>query len=420
MTYINNYTGVAYVPVARPTGDLGVHNKVISLFSGAGGIDIGLEQAGYETAVCVENDAHCRETLRRNRPGWKLIESTTDPITGEKREAGDIRKVSAAEVLAVAGLRVGEAALVVGGAPCQPFSNMGKKEGSGDEKNGDLFLEFVRIVSGVHPRAFLFENVRGIAQSKHTEVIEYMRDSFRGLGYTISFSVLNAADYGVPQKRERFIMIGVRTSSVVPFPLPTHFKSARAWVGFTEGFDDKPNQRPKPWRSVAQAFSKLSIKHTERHDYAVMNISQEVQARMEFIGQGQNFHVLPMNMRPQCWKNGKHQGQDTFGRMRSNEPSVTIRTAAYNPSKGCYIHPTHNRGLSTIEMASLQGFPSSWRFYTKGRDRITLVSGGKQIGNAVPPPLAKALGLALATALRPTPTPPRVSRQRQARLAQVN
>jgi DNA (cytosine-5)-methyltransferase 1 len=418
MTYINKYTGVAYVPVARPTGDLGVHNKVISLFSGAGGLDIGLEQAGYETAVCVENDAHCRETLRRNRPGWKLIESTTDPVTGEKREAGDIRKVSAAEVLEVAGLRVGEAALVVGGAPCQPFSNMGKKEGSGDEKNGDLFLEFVRIVSGVHPRAFLFENVRGIAQSKHTEVIEYMRNSFRGLGYTISFSVLNAADYGVPQKRERFIMIGVRNSSSAPFPVPTHFKSARAWEGFCEGFDDKPNQRPKPWMTVNQAFSKLTIKHTERHDYAVMNISEEVQARMKFIAQGQNFHVLPMHMRPQCWKNGKHQGQDTFGRMRSNEPSVTIRTAAYNPSKGCYIHPTLNRGLSTLEMASLQGFPSSWRFYTKGRDRITLVSGGKQIGNAVPPPLAKALGLSLATVLRPTP--PRVSRQRQARLAQVN
>jgi len=102
-----------------------------------------------------------------------------------------------------------------------------------------------------------------------------------------------------------------------------------------------------------------------------------------------------MELRPQCWKNGKHQGNDTFGRLISSLPSVTIRTAGYNPAKGMYIHPFENRGLSTIEMAALQSFPYNWNFKVKNREKVTLVSGGKQIGNAVPPGLAKALGLAI-------------------------
>ena len=116
---------------------------------------------------------------------------------------------------------------------------------------------------------------------------------------------------------------------------------------------------------------------------------------MKLIEQGQNFKVLPFDMRPNCWKNGKHQGADTFGRLVADYPSVTIRTAAYNPAKGRYIHPFENRGLSTIEMAMLQDFPLEWIFRCHGREQVTLVSGGRQIGNAVPPGLAKALGLAI-------------------------
>ncbi len=126
-----------------------------------------------------------------------------------------------------------------------------------------------------------------------------------------------------------------------------------------------------------------------------MNISDVVKHRMTYIPQGKNFKVLPMELRPNCWKTGKHQGNDTFGRLIPDLPSVTIRTAAYNPAKGMYIHPFENRGLDTIEMAVLQDFPLDWEYKTSGRDKVTLVSGGKQIGNAVPPGLARALGLAI-------------------------
>ncbi len=368
--------------------------KCISLFSGAGGFDIGIEEAGFETVACVEIDADCRETLNHNRPKWKLFDDN------QGRIAGDIRSISPKDILKLASLSKGETGLVIGGAPCQPFSNIGKKQGVKDEKNGDLFLEFVKIVKGVSPQSFIFENVAGITQAKHKHVINYMKEQFAGLGYGISCSVLNAADYGVAQTRKRFFLIGIKDVENPAFPLPTHCISLSGWEKFASKLDFKPDFIPKQWLTIADRFSLLNDDISCRPDYAVMNISQKVLDRMKYIGPGENFKVLPMDMRPNCWKNGKHQGQDTFGRLKINHPSVTLRTAAYNPSKGRYIHPTEDRGLNTIEMATIQGFPSDWCFRCKGRTQITLVSAGRQIGNAVPPPLAKSLGEAIKRQLR--------------------
>ena len=129
-----------------------------------------------------------------------------------------------------------------------------------------------------------------------------------------------------------------------------------------------------------------------------MKHSDEMKHRMSLIKQGQNFKSLPMGMRPNCWKSGKHQGQDTFGRIEENKPSPTIRTAGYNPTKGKYIHPNENRGLNTMEMATLQTFPNDWKFSTKS-GKPSIVSIGKQIGNAVPPLFSEALGKAIALQL---------------------
>lgn len=394
--YFDN-DGIRYVDIEKNRLDKIKRNKVVSLFTGAGGLDIGLEEAGFETVVCIENDADCRETLRFNRPNWKLFEKANkfeEGILG-LREPGNVREISVEELLEFAKLERGEAALVVGGAPCQPFSNIGKKQGRNDQKNGDLFLEFVRIVKGVEPQAFIFENVAGITQSKHNSVIKYMIDSFSGSGYGISYNILNAADYGVPQRRERFFLIGIKDSVLPAFPLPTHTKNKESWIKFISKLNKKPYKKPELWKTVSQAFKELPANYTKRDDYAVMNCSAKVVHRMSFIEQGQNFKILPLELRPNCWKNGKHQGQDTFGRLILDYPSVTIRTAAYNPSKGRYIHPTENRGLDTIEMASLQDFPIDWHFKCIRNNKITLVSAGKQIGNAVPPGLANAIGKAI-------------------------
>ena len=366
---------------------------VVSLFSGAGGLDIGLEEAGFRTLLCIDNEADCRETLKYNRPDWLIFECD------KNRKPGNIRDIAPSEILKITKKRKGEISLVVGGAPCQPFSNIGKKKGRSDKQNGDLFLEFVKMVKGISPNAFIFENVVGITQNRHQNVINYMKRKFSGMNYGISYAVLNAANYGVCQRRERFFMIGVKGVECPAFPMPTHFRDDVSWETFTRHFDEVPSLKPKPWLTVGNLFKKLPSGYRKRDDYAVMNTSDVVKRRMTYIGQGQNFKVLPMKLRPNCWKNGSHLGSDTFGRLSEDLPSVTIRTAAYNPSKGRYIHPTENRGLNTIEMAAIQGFPYSWKFKSVNRNDITLVSAGKQIGNAVPPPLAKVLGHAIRAQL---------------------
>ncbi len=401
MIYTQRKNGTNFIALNRDN-ESDNELPVVSLFTGAGGLDIGLEDSGFQTAVCVEYDKDCRETLRHNRPQWKLFEEGVTVESGNisARIPGDIRDVGVDELLNLANLKKGEAALVVGGAPCQPFSNIGKKLGKNDEKNGDLFLEFVRMVKGVDPEAFIFENVVGITQQKHSEVIDYMIDKFKGLGYGISHTVLNAANYGVPQRRERFFLIGIKGVKNPAFPVPTHFKDRKHYETFMGNIGGEIEPRFKKWVSVKRAFSKIPPDHTKRNDYAVMNISDKVVNRMKYIEQGKNFKVVPTDLLPNCWKNGKHQGNDTFGRLVDDLPSVTIRTAAYNPSKGMYIHPNENRGLSTVEMATLQSFPFSWEFKVMSREKVTLVSGGRQIGNAVPPGLAEALGSAIKMQLR--------------------
>ena len=400
-TFINDTrTGIRYLTPYDSSPNY--QPKVVSLFSGAGGFDIGLEQAGFQTVACIDFDADCRETLEANRPDWMVVdgEAYEQEFGLANRIKGDIRSISAEEVLSAANLKVGEVDLVVGGAPCQPFSNMGKKHGQDDERNGDLFLHFVRFVKDLQPKAFIFENVVGITQGRHKEVISYMEDQFHGMKFGISHAVLNAANYGVPQRRERFFLVGIKDSDCPAFPLPTHFKSEESWRIFTSRFDAFPENLLAPWKTVDDAFKGIPTDRRTWPDYVGMGVSEIVAERMEYVGVGQNFKVVPLELLPNCWKSGKHLGSDTFGRLDPSQPSVTIRTAAYNPSKGRYIHPYENRGLDTVEMAALQDFPSSWQFHCKGRKKVTLVSSGKQIGNAVPPGLAKALGLAIKAQLQ--------------------
>jgi DNA (cytosine-5)-methyltransferase 1 len=260
MTYKNNKTGLKYIPISEHDATLnGMEYTVVSLFSGAGGLDIGLEQAGFRTVVCVENDLNCRTTLKYNRPEWLLFDQPLKIENGRmvERQPGDIRDIEVNELLEFSGLKKGKVALVVGGAPCQPFSNIGKKQGEKDEKNGDLFAEFVRMVKGIEPEAFIFENVAGITQSKHANVLQYMFDQFKGSGYGLSYSLLNAANYGVPQRRERFILIGVKDVERPAFPLPTHTKDEKSWNQFISELDILPLEQPQKWVTVRQAFSKL-------------------------------------------------------------------------------------------------------------------------------------------------------------------
>lgn len=214
--------------------------KVISLFSGAGGFDIGFCQAGFETAVMVEMDESCCQTLRINCPDVPIINS-------------DIKELSTQEILEAAGLRIGEAALVMGGPPCQSFSLAGKRMGM-DDPRGELVLEFVRVVREALPVAFVMENVKGMVSWRGGRALDAILDEFKQpiefdgeiYQYKVQWKVMNAADYGAPQFRERVMIVGNRIGKKFIYPEPTH--------GIRSGMFDADI---KPYVTVADAIGQL-------------------------------------------------------------------------------------------------------------------------------------------------------------------
>lgn len=193
--------------------------KVISLFSGAGGMDIGFENSGFEIAVAIEIDTSCCDTLRANRPNLKILE-------------GDITSITTDEILQAANLQPLEAGLVIGGPPCQSFSLAGKRLGM-DEPRGRLLFEFIRVVRESLPVAFVMENVKGMANWQKGAALRAIEETFadpisfngKKYQYEVKHKVLNSADYGGPQFRERIFIIGNRLGKEFDFPHPTHGKT---------------------------------------------------------------------------------------------------------------------------------------------------------------------------------------------------
>lgn len=384
--FVDNTNGKRYIDCSRPCKQT-VNLTVLSLFSGAGGLDIGLELAGFETLGCVEIDKDCRETLKFNRPNWKLIDGSNID------QPGDIREVNTNAVLSNLGLKRGELGLIVGGPPCQPFSNLGRKLGQDDSRNGDLYAEFGRMIEEFLPKGFIFENVEGFAHAKHAEVRKFLFNRFEKLGYAFSAHVFSSADYGDPQIRKRYVILGLRNAQEVALPLPEFFETTSKGAQFYSRIGREIKEAPRTWRTVGETLARIPLTSLQRSDCIQMGVSDIVARRMALVKPGENFKVLPPELLPDCWKSGKHQGQDTFGRLRADRPSVTIRTSAYNSSKGRFIHPFENRGLNTAEMAALQSFPADFEF--KCARKPTLVGIGRMIGNAVPINLARALGEAM-------------------------
>lgn len=219
-------------------------NKIISLFSGAGGMDIGFHSAGFITAVAVELDSSCCATLRKNMPSVSVIE-------------GDIITLTTEKILAAASLKPLEAALVVGGPPCQSFSLAGKRMGLNDPR-GRLILEFIRVVQEALPVAFVMENVKGMMSweggkalkallNEASQPIRYQGNTYQ---YQLAYKVLDAADYGAPQFRERIVIVGNRVAVNFVFPKQTHSH-------FTQQQSDLFGIDSYPWRSVWDGIGTL-------------------------------------------------------------------------------------------------------------------------------------------------------------------
>lgn len=344
--------------------------KVISLFSGAMGLDIGLSNAGLDIVIGQDFDANCVATMKAN--GHKVLE-------------GDIRIITSGELLELAGLKKGEPFMICGGPPCQPFSTAGKRMGINDPR-GSLFMDYVRMVDEIRPRFFVFENVKGLLSTKLRDesgkildsyVFDVILDEFSKLKYKLVYGVLDAVDYGVPEFRERLIIIGSRDNEEIFLPLPTHFP-----------IHQSPAYR---WQTLGNA-----IKDLENNPGDCASFSPERAKYLELIPEGGNWKDLPAELLPMAMGGALNSGGGKVGfyrRLSYSQPSPTVVTSPVQKAT-MMCHPTQLRPLSVKEYARIQQFPEHWIFTG------TLASQYRQIGNAVPVGLAKAIGEAiLATAM---------------------
>ncbi|QVJ96519.1 DNA cytosine methyltransferase [Mycoplasma mycoides subsp. capri] len=330
--------------------------KSIELFAGAGGLALGLEQAGFEHIGLVEFDKQAVETLKFNRPNWNIIFE-------------DVQKVSQRDLKKEFNLQIGELDLLSGGAPCQSFSYAGKRLGLEDTR-GTMFYHYATFLNKLKPKMFLFENVKGLLTHNKGQTFQTICDIFSQQGYQITYKVLNALDYMVAQKRERLIVIGIRNdlTNLIKFEFP------------------KKHQKKLVLKDI--------LKNVPKSECA--KYSKEKQEIFKLVPPGGCWKDIDQNIAKKymksCWN---MQGGRTgiLRRLSLDEPGLTVLTTPQmKQTERC--HPLEVRPFSIRENARIQSFPDNWVF--KG----TISSQYRQIGNAVPCNLAKEIGLSIIKSLK--------------------
>lgn len=357
------------------------HISMIDLFAGCGGMTAGFVAAkGYKPVMAVEWDLHAAATYAAN--------------FGESHMRwGDIGNVEDHEIPG--------ADIIIGGPPCQGFSNLGAKDVN-DPRN-KLWKEYIRFVRNARPKVFVIENVDRFMKSAEFALLQdEVRDGGLLEGYELSHGHLLAADFGAPQRRKRTIVIGSRIGKI-PMPTPTHGQGApmglKGWRTVRHAFGgkrlaDKPETTVLP-SSSAEFFGQSVPGVFKSEDLHIGRTPTELSLqRYALIPPGGGRFNLPQELLPKCWKNKPTGTTDVMGRMRWEEPSLTIRTEFFKPEKGQYLHPQWEAGpegyrvdrpITHREAALLQTFPDTFQWCG------TKIQIAKQIGNAVPPVLAEAI-----------------------------
>jgi len=318
--------------------------KAIELFAGAGGLALGVEKAGFETIGLIEFDKDASNSLKKNRPKWNVIHS-------------DIAEISKLDLEKYFSITKGELDLLSGGAPCQSFSYAGNRLGIEDTR-GTLFYHYALFLEKLQPKMFLFENVKGMKSHDKGRTFETIKTVFEKAGYTVNFDVLNAWDYGVAQKRERLVVIGIRNDLLdkVSFNFPNKYEYKPT---LRDIFLDVPE-------SPGATFSDYKKKI------------------YELVPSGGYWRDIPEEIAKEYMKSCWDMGGGRTGilrRLSLDEPSLTILTSpSQKQTDRC--HPLESRPFTIRESARCQDFPDEWVFTG------SLSSQYKQIGNAVPVNLA--------------------------------
>lgn len=333
--------------------------SVLELFAGAGGLGLGLEYAGFDSIGNVEIDKHACQTLRKNRPNWKVIQEDIEELT----ENGIENYIDIPSV--------GELDLLSGGYPCQSFSYAGNKGGLKDAR-GTMFYHYAKILEQLKPKMFLAENVRGLVNHDGGNTLKVMLDVFSDIGYEVKWKVLRALDYDVAQKRERIVIVGVRNDLV-------------------NSYDDIEYLFPKPYGYELNLKDILNdVPKSEGAKYP--ESKKEV---LDLIPAGGYWRDLPEELAKEYMGKSYYSGGGRTGmarRLSWDEPSLTLTCSpAQKQTERC--HPDETRPFTVREYARIQSFPDSWEF------DCSTSNAYKQIGNAVPVNMAKAIGLSIANVL---------------------
>ena len=360
--------------------------KFIDLFCGAGGLSEGLTKAGMKAVYATDIDEQAIETFKFNHKD----------VTAEKT---DIRNITGDRILELTKSKRGDIELVVGGPPCQGFSLAGLR--IPESPKNKLVLEYLRVIREIEPRAFLFENVPGIMSMQNGAVVNALRYAFEELGYKVNYKILNPMDFGVPQSRPRFILIGSKEGDF-SFPDPTHFNpnnikqpdlfgkpllspyitveealsdlpyieqgQGSEELGYSSDYKNEYQKNRRGNRFVGKIFNHRATKHSEK-----------IITRYSMIPQGATNGAIPEEFRTK---------KNNVFKLSLNKPSRTV-TCNFRTD---LLHPLIPRGLTVREAARLQSFDDDYKFFGNLTRKAKWVTQDDQVGNAVPPLFVEAIG----------------------------
>ena len=350
---------------------------VMDLFAGVGGLTFGFSKLPeFHIIAANEIEKNISIAYSLNHPGVKMLNCDISSLTAESL------------VEALGGKNID---LVIGGPPCQSYSTLGKRRMDG---RAGLFMQYKRVLRILQPLAFVFENVTGLLSMEKGRLFPEIKSGFEELGYTLKYKVLDAADYGVPQHRERVILVGFKGDNPFEYPAPTHGPGREPYVTLRQAIGDLPvlksgesgteyaheadNEFLQFVRANAQELTEHSAPKNGAHLIRIMEALQD----------GQSKDDLPEDIRP------KSGYGNTYAKLWWDRPSTTITRNFACPSSSRCIHPRDSRAMSIREGARLQSFPDDYKFYgSDGMKRL-------EIGNAVPPLLSVAIAGQMLKALQ--------------------
>ena len=342
--------------------------KVVDLFAGVGGLSYGFaHDDSFEVVLANEYEKDIAKAYSLNHPGVKVLDCDIRDLTEEMLKS----EIS------------GRVDIVVGGPPCQSYSTLGKRQ---NDDRAHLFEEYCRILTILKPKMFLFENVTGILSMNGGKLFAEIQECFKNIGYELKYKVLNAADYGVPEIRERVILVGTRCKNAFEYPMPTHgnAKGLKPYVTLEDALSDLPSlqsgeENSEYYSNPTNEFQMFVHDCDKLRDNQSPKNGEHLIRIMQALPDGGSKEDLPEELRP------KSGFGNTYAKMWWKKPAPTITRNFACPSSSRCVHPRDSRALSTREGARLQSFPDSYKFYGSTSMK------NLEIGNAVPPLLSVAL-----------------------------